>query len=63
MNSITPSVSKCFHLFGFSRNVVWTTILYITARRGPLEIRVELYAVRRIDVDALYLAAQPFALR
>ena len=38
-------------------------ILNVAAGGGPLEVGVELDAVGRIDVDALHLAAQPFALR
>jgi hypothetical protein len=37
-------------------------VLHVAARRAPLEVAVEFDAVGRIEIDALHLAAQPFAL-
>ena len=38
------------------------TVLHVPTGRAPLEVAVEPDAVGRIELDALHLAAQPFAL-
>ena len=63
MNSVAPGVPKRPHLLGLARDVVGFPVLNITTGGGPLEVGVELDAVWGIDVDALNLPAQAFALR
>src|SRR5438094_1316554 len=62
VNPIPPRISKRLHLFGLACDVRRVPVLHVAARRAPLKIRVELDAVRRVDVDALDLAAQALAL-
>jgi len=62
MNAIAPGVAKRLDLLGFARDVVGVAVLDVAAGRGPLKIRVEFDSVRRIEVNALHLPAQPFAL-
>ena len=62
MNAITPCIPKRAHLLRFSGNVICSSIIDRSRCRGPLKVRVELDAVRRVEVDALHLAAQALAL-
>src|SRR6266567_9510551 len=63
MNAVAPSIAKRLYLLGFAGDVVGVAVLYLPARRGPLKIRIELDPIWRVEVNALYLTAQPFALR
>lgn len=63
MDAVAPCVSEGSHLLGFAGDVLGLAVSYITAGGRPLEVGIELDAIGRIDVDALHLAAQPFALR
>ena len=62
VNPVPPSVPERLHLLGLATDVLRLPVLHIPACRRPLEVRVELDAVRRVEIDALHLAAQPFAL-
>ena len=62
MDAISPSIPKCFHLLGFSSDLIDNAIFDGAASGAPLKIAVELDAVRRIDVDALHLTAQSLPL-
>src|SRR5437667_7066004 len=62
MNPIAPRIPERLHLFRLSRDVRCVAVLHVATGRAPLKIRVELDAVRRVDVDALDLAAQALAL-
>ncbi len=62
MNAIAPGVSECLDLLWFAGDVGYVPVLDIPARRGPLEVGIELDPVGRIEVDALYLAAEALAL-
>jgi prepilin-type N-terminal cleavage/methylation domain-containing protein len=61
VDSISPGVAKRLNLFGLASDLTPIAVLDIPAGRGPLKVGVEFDAVRGIDVDALHLAAQPFA--
>src|SRR5438876_4358778 len=62
MNPIAPRIPERLHLLRLSRDVRRVAVLHVATGRAPLKIRVELDAVRRVDVDALDLAAQALAL-
>src|SRR2546429_347806 len=62
MNPIPPGITKRLHLLRLARDVLDVPVLHITTGRAPLEIGVELDAVRRVEVDALHLTAQSLAL-
>ena len=62
MNAVPPRVAERLHLFRLPCDVLRLPVLNVAAGGGPLEVGVEAYAVRRIDVYALHLAAQPLAL-
>jgi hypothetical protein len=62
VNSVAPRVAERLHLFRLSRYLAYVAVFYVPARRAPLEVAVELYAVRGIDVYALNLATQSLAL-
>ncbi|AEO46714.1 hypothetical protein F11_01220 [Rhodospirillum rubrum F11] len=62
VNAIAPCVAEGPDLFGFAGNVILVAVLHIAAGRRPLKIAVEFDAIGRIEIDALHLAAQPFAL-
>ena len=62
MNPIPPSIPERLHLLRLAADVLRLAVLHVAARRRPLEVRVELDAVGRVEVDALHLAAQPLAL-
>ena len=57
MNPVPPRVPERLHLLRLAADVLRLPVLHVPARRGPLEVRVELDAVGRIEVDALHLAA------
>ena len=62
MNAIPPSIPERLHLLGLARDVVDVAIFHIAARGGPLEVRIELDPVRRIDINALHLPPQALPL-
>ena len=62
MDSVAPGVAEGLHLLGFAGDVFGFSVAHVAARVGPLEVGVELDAVGRVEVDALHLAAQAFAL-
>jgi len=62
VDAITPGIPECLDLFGLAGNMRGVAVLDIAAGGGPLEIAVEFDAIRRVKIDALHLAAQPFAL-
>ena len=62
VNPIPPRIPKRPDLLGLPGNVLNVPVLDVTARRRPLEVGVELDPVGRVDVDALHLSTQPFAL-
>jgi hypothetical protein len=62
MDAVAPGVAEGFDLLGLTGDVVLVSVLDVAAGRRPLEIRVEADAVGRVDIDALNLAAQRFAL-
>src|SRR5438034_3631994 len=62
MNPIAPRIPERLHLFRLSRDVRCVAVLHVATGRAPLKIRIELDAVRWVDVDTLDLAAQAFAL-
>jgi len=62
VDAVLPGVAEGAHLFGLARDVVLRPILHVAAGGGPLEVRVELDAIGRIEIDALHLPAQPLAL-
>ena len=63
VDSVPPCVPERLHLLRLPGDVLRLAVLHVAAGGGPLEVRVELDAVRRIEVDALHLAAKTFALR
>ena len=63
VNAVAPRVPERLHLLRLAGDVGGVAVLHVAAGGGPLEVGVELDAVGRIEVDALDLAAQPFALR
>ncbi len=62
VNSVSPGVTKGLDLFRFTGDVGGVAVFDVPAGSGPLEVGVELDAVRRVDVDALHFATQSFAL-
>ena len=62
VDAVAPSVAEGFNLLRFAGDVVGLAVLDVAAGGGPLEVGVELDAVRRIEVDALDFPAQAFAL-
>lgn len=62
VDAVAPGVAEGLHLFRLARQVVGLAVLHVAARRAPLEVGVELDAIGRVDVDALHLPLQPFAL-
>ena len=63
VDPVPPRVPERLDLLRFPGDVFRLAVLHVPARGGPLEVRVELDAVGRVEVDALHLAAKPFALR
>ena len=61
VDAISPSVSECFDLLGFSGDVVCVAVSDVSAGSRPLEVRVESDAVRGIDVYALDFVSHAFA--
>ncbi|GHT90175.1 hypothetical protein FACS1894101_2320 [Betaproteobacteria bacterium] len=62
MNAVPPGIPKGFDLFRFAGNVRGVAVFDIAAGGRPLKIGIEFDAVRRVKIDALHLAAQPFTL-
>ena len=62
VNPVAPGVAESLDLLGLPGDVFGPAVLDVAAGGGPLEIRVEPDAIRRVDIDALDLAAQSFAL-
>ena len=62
MNPVPPGIPECLDLLRLPGDVVGVAVLHVPAGGGPLEVGVELDAVGRVEVDALHLAAQSFAL-
>ena len=62
VDAVAPGVAEGFDLFGFAGDVLWVAVRDVSAGSRPLEVGVEADAVRRVDVDALDLPAQAFAL-
>ena len=62
MNAVAPGVAEGLDLFRLAGDVVGVAVLDVAAGGGPLEVAVEFDAVGRIEIDALHLAAQAFAL-
>jgi hypothetical protein len=62
VDPVAPRIAKRLHLLRLARDVPGIAVLHVAAGGGPLEVAVELDPVRRIEVDALHLAAQPLAL-
>src|SRR5688572_2006975 len=62
VDAVAPGVAESPDLFGLAGDVPGVTVLYVATGRAPLEIAVELDAVRRVEVDALHAPAQPLAL-
>ncbi len=62
VNPVLPGVAERLDLLGLAGDVGDVAVLHVAAGGGPLEVGVELDAVRRVQVDALHLAAQPLAL-
>jgi hypothetical protein len=58
VHTIAPCISEGFDLLRFTRNVIGFTIRHGVACGRPLEIAVELDAIRRVQVDALHLTTQ-----
>jgi hypothetical protein len=63
VDAVAPSVAEGLNLLWLARDVLDISVFDLTAGGGPLEIRIKLDSVRWIDIDALHLAAQFFALR
>ena len=61
MNPIPPRIPERLDLFRLPADVLGLAVRDVAAGRRPLEVRVELDAVGRVEVDALHLAAQPLA--
>ena len=61
VDAVAPGVAEGFDLFGFAGDVFGFAVFDIAAGGGPLEVGIELDAVRRVKIDALYAAAQSFA--
>lgn len=56
VDPIAPRIPECLHLFRFASDVAEAAVLHVAARRAPLEIAIELDAIRRVQIDALDLA-------
>ena len=62
VDAVAPRIAERLHLLRFAGDVVGFAVFDVAAGGAPLEVGVELDAVRRVDIDALHLPAQPFAL-
>ena len=62
MDAVAPGVAEGFHLLGLAGQMLQFAVLHVARGGGPLEVRVELDAIRRVDINRLHLALQPFAL-
>src|SRR5438067_548484 len=63
MDPELPRVAERADLFGLARRVLHLSIFHVALPRRHLPVRSELDAVRRIEIDRLDLALQPFLLR
>src|SRR5262245_1182696 len=59
---VLPSITESFHLLWLTANVLALPIFDVARKRRNLPIRIESYAIWRVDIDALHLAAQMLAL-
>jgi hypothetical protein len=62
VDAVAPGVAERLDLLRLAGDVLGLAVLHVAAGGGPLEVGVEFDAVRRVDVDALHLAAQALAL-
>ena len=62
VDAVAPCVSERLDLLRLAGDVFGFAVPHVSAGGGPLEVGVELDAVGWVEVDALHLAAQPFAL-
>ncbi len=62
MDTVAPSVAEGLYLLRLAGDVLGISVFYVATGGRPLEVGVELDAVGRVEVDALHLPAQPFAL-
>jgi len=62
VDTVAPSIAKGFYLFGFAGDVCGVAVFDIWAGGGPLEVTVKLNPIGRVEINALDLAAQAFAL-
>ena len=62
VNPVAPSIAEGLDLFRLAGDVFELAVFHVAAGGGPLEVGVEPDAVGRIEIDALHLAAQSFAL-
>ena len=63
MDTVLPGIPERLHLLRLTRHTVGLAFLHIAAARARLPVAREANAVRRVQVDHLHLAAQPFLLR
>src|SRR3954470_21051303 len=63
VNAIPPCISKGLHLLWLAGDVAGMAILHIATGCRPLEVRVELDAIRRVQVYALDFPTKALALR
>ena len=57
VDAVAPGVAEGFDLFGFAGDVFGFAVFDVAAGGGPLEVGIELDAVRRVKIDALHTAA------
>jgi hypothetical protein len=62
VNAVAPSVPEGFHLLRLTGDMSCVAVFNIVTCRAPLKVAVKLDTVWRVDVDALYFAAQTLAL-
>jgi hypothetical protein len=62
VDAVAPGVAQGLDLLGLAGDVVLVAVLHVAAGGGPLKVGVELYAVGRVDIDALHLPLEPLAL-
>src|SRR5208337_4269339 len=62
MNSAIPSITECSYLFRLRRRILDPSVSHISFASADLPIRSKLDPIRRIDIDHLHLALEPFLL-
>src|SRR5262245_16848008 len=62
VDTVAPCVAEGLHLLRLARDMRRVAVLHVAAGRAPLEVGVELDAVRRVEIDALHLPAQTLTL-